>query len=272
MAEQLVLHQSHLNKFELCGEAYRRHYVENDPMPPGIAAHRGTGVHAGAQANHHHKKAQGSDLKRKDIVDISVAAYDDRREKEGVILTPEEMSAGASTTFARHREVVVTLAGLYSDQVAPRMKPDLIEVKIKVSLNDKVALEGTLDLGTVDRRVKDFKTSTRAKSQSDCDNSNQFSQYGILYHAKTGHWPSGFDMENLVATKVPKVVQLHTTRTQTDYMVLANRANVMIRSRDAGLFAPAAVGAWNCSQKWCAYWPTCPYVNSERRAAALAAE
>lgn len=268
-SKRLEIHQSQLVKFEMCGEAYRRQYVAGEQDLAGTAALRGSGVHGGAQVNHTQKKKTGKDLPKKDIVDAAVAAFEDRKAKEGFRLTLDEQSMGVKTAMARTVESITTLSGLYADRVAPQIQPDLIEKKITVEIpGTEVDLAGTIDLSTTDGRLKDFKTSSRSKSQKDADESLQLTLYDFLYEKQTGRKPSGVDLEVLVDLKTPKHQQLSTVRTEKDRQVFFNRTNVMLKSRQVGLFAPAAVGSWNCSQKWCGFWDTCPYVNSERAAAA----
>ena len=270
MTETIDVRQSHLNLFDECGVAYARRYVDGEVIPPGIAALRGSGVHGAAEVNHKQKKNSRRDLPKKELIDIAVAVFEDRKHRDGFRLTPEEMKIGVRPMIARTTEVVTALTGLYADKVAPNIQPAFTEEKIRIRVADNVVMSGTLDVATVDKRIADFKTSTRAKSQTDADRSLQLSQYGLLYKGLTSEFPSGFDLEQLIDAKKPRHVPLRTTRTTDDYRALVNRINIMITSRQAGIFAPASVGSWICSPKWCGYWNTCPYVNSERRAAASA--
>lgn len=273
MTEKLIeVRQSALNDFELCGEMFRRKHIEKEAAPPGTAALRGGAVHVGAQKNHEHKKAQGADLPKKEIIEIAVAGLEEKKAKEGFRLTPEEMGAGVRTTLARTVESVTTLTGLYADKVAPAMKPDLIEQEAKFILPNGVVFGGRLDLSTSDNRVKDLKTSGRSKSQKDADDSLQGTQYWLLFTKLKGHEPAGFDLEVLVDLKTPKHQHIETHRTRKDVEVLINRANVMLKSNQLGIFAPAAVGSWICTPKWCPFWDSCPFVNSERMKAAEAQE
>jgi hypothetical protein len=268
----IEVRQSTLNDFELCAEMFRRKHIEKEPALPGTAALRGGAVHVGAQKNHEQKVGSGRDLPKKDIIDIAVAGFEEKKAREGFRLTPEEMGVGVKPTLARTIESVTTLTGLYADQVAPRMDPDLVEEHISFTLPSGIKFSGRLDLSTKDGRIKDVKTAGRSKSQKEVDESLQGTQYYALYRALKGKDPSGFDLEVLVDLKTPKVQTLASTRTRRDMEVLVNRANIMLRSVQAGLFAPAAVGSWNCCAKWCNFWSTCPFVNSERMAASAKLE
>ena len=45
------IHQSTANTALRCGEQFRRLYIEDERIPPGIAAGRGTGVHKANEVN-----------------------------------------------------------------------------------------------------------------------------------------------------------------------------------------------------------------------------
>lgn len=269
MSEVIDVRQSRLNSFDNCGEAHRRH-LGGETIPPGIAALRGSGFHGAAETNHKQKRESGKDLPRKELVDLAIATFDELRSRDGFRLTAEEMKIGKRPMIARTKNTIQALTELYSDRVAPSIEPDLVEAKITVKVAETVTLSGTLDLSTTDGRVKDFKTTVRAKSQADVDGSVQLSVYGLLYRGLKGKYATGFDIEQLVDSKVPKYVPVRTVRTMADYRVLINRVNNYLTALKAGVFAPAPVGAWNCSPKWCGFWSTCPYVNNERAAAASA--
>lgn len=263
------IHQSELTEYDLCGERYRRRHIDKDPDAPGTAALRGGGVHGAAQANHEQKIESGIDLPKKDLVEIGVAAFEDKKANEGYRLTPDELSIGERATMARAKDTVAYLTGLYRDRVAPAIRPVLVEEKIVADIpGTKIRLGGRLDFTTTDDRVHDLKTSVRKKSQRDADETIQFTMYDILFQVRTGRRPAGFDLDVLVDAAAPTVQQIRTTRTERDRRVLINRINNLLRARETGTFAPAPIGSWICSPKWCGYWPTCPYVNGDRAAAA----
>ena len=256
--------QSQLNLFLNCAEAYRRRYIEGEIIPPGVAMLRGTGVHGAAEENHKQKRDSGRDLPVKDLADIAASTFDRAVGRQGYWLAPEERTVGGKLVLGRAKDAAVRLTGLYADAVAPAIQPDLVEEFVEIALPDDVTMTAILDVTTQDGRLKDLKTAARSKSQADADGSLQLSWYSLAYRAKKGVDPTGIDLEVLVDTKVPKHQRLTTTRTKRDFEVLIARLNTMLAAVKAGVFPPAAVGAWNCSEKWCGYWETCPLVNSER--------
>lgn len=267
--ERPYVSYSQLALFERCGEAYRRRYIERERIPPGVAAIRGRAVHGAAELNHRQKIASGADLPLGDLADAAATAFDKARAAEGVLLTPEEQSIGADSVLGRAKDRAVKLTGLYAQRVAPSIQPALVEERVRIMLPDApVDLLGVLDVATADRRVKDLKTSSRTKTQAEADQSLQLSLYALAYRAHTGSDAAGLDMEVLVDTTTPKHQQLSTARGRRDYLVLVARLNAFLRARDAGIFPPAPIGDWSCSDRWCGFARTCPYYTPERRAAA----
>jgi len=273
-AKRLEVHQSEVNAFELCGEFYRRKYVEKEPDHPGTAALRGSGVHGAAEENYKQKIKTARDLPKKQLIDAAVAAFEAKKAKEGFRLTPDEMSVGAGPSLERAKMDATKLTGTFAEKLAPQVQPKAVELFIKAGIPDtNIDLGGTIDVVDVQDEISDLKTSTRAKSQGEADASNQFSQYGLLYFAKTGIWPKKFHLDVLVDYKRgPELVRRTTGRDAKDYQTYINRLNVMLRSREAGIFAPAGVGAWFCSNKWCPFFHNCVFVNSERLAASAKLE
>ncbi len=140
MTEIIDVRQSQLNSFDNCGEAHRRRYLENEIIPPGIAALRGSGFHAAAETNHKQKRKSGKDLPAKELVDLAITSFDELRARDGFRLTAEEMKIGKRPMIARTKNTIQALTNLYSDRVAPSIEPDLVEAKITVKVAETVTL------------------------------------------------------------------------------------------------------------------------------------
>jgi hypothetical protein len=46
------------------------------------------------------------------------------------------------------------------------------------------------------------------------------------------------------------------------YMALEHKIRYFESMVRTGLYPPAHPGSWWCSEKWCGYWSTCPYVGN----------
>lgn len=272
---------SQLSSFENCGEAYRRRYIEKHIIPPGVAALRGGSVHKGAELNFAQKIETKTDLPAKDIVDRAASEFDARIKAEGVFLAPEEEARGKAIVIGEEKDTTVALAGLFAAEVAPVYQPTAVEQSIRIELpNSPRDILGILDLTAQivkeparGEGIVDYKTGKKTKPQRDFDVSPQLSLYDLAYRATRGKAPDFIQVEQLISLKSgTKRVVNPTTRSAPDFRATVARVNAMISGLQAGVFIPASPGSWNCAPKWCGFFNTCPYVNSERKAAAEAGE
>lgn len=263
------LTQSKLDAYSRCGEAFRRRYIEGETFPPGISLAKGTGVHAGAGANMMQKIESHVDLPASQIVELSVAGFEEET-KDGVMLMDDEQSRGETIVLADAKDAVADMAEVHARQQAPEYQPVLVEQTVEIDLpNAEVNLRGTLDLADDQRRVVDFKTSGRSKSQDEADQSVQLTVYAAAYHAATGDPSAEQRLDTIVQTKTKTYRDVKTTtRTLADYRALAHRINAVHQAIRLGSFPPTTPGAYWCDPRYCGFFRTCRYVNSERRAKA----
>ena len=180
-AQPLLIRQSSLNLHELCGEAYRRSLDGGGRGPSGTAAIRGSAFHKAAEVNHRQKIRSDQDLPKQDLIEIAHESFGAIRRRDGFYLTPEEMSVGVKPSLERARRDARDATAVYSEKVAHRIRPAWVEEQIEAEIPGAgIRLRGRIDTFTRDKRVKDFKSTMRAKRQEDADSSLQFSVYGLL--------------------------------------------------------------------------------------------
>ena len=268
---------SQLSMYFKCGEQYRRRYIEHERIPPGIAMHRGTGVHAGAQLNFRQKIASFVDAPTSEIVDAAVAAFDGAVTKDGVLLTREEESRGQKHVVAEARDTAARMARTFAEAIAPAYQPIEVEERVTIELPraprdilgivDLVAVDAHDSPETGQRSVVDLKTGTKSRPQSDADDSMQLTVYSAAHHVRHGFPVRDARLEILIdGAKGVRRQTLTTTRDQHDIAAFVARVNAMLAGIEAGIFTPAPPGSWWCSARWCGYWSTCPYVNHHRSA------
>lgn len=254
---------SRLQLLARCGEAYRRRYEEGDVIPPMISAIRGTAVHIGSEINFKQKIKTKKDLNESDIVEATVEAFDSTVKNEGVSLTKEEQSIGKRKVIGGMKDRSVYLARIYSKEVAPAHQPIIVETLQKIQIAENVDLTIKIDLVNDKKEVVDLKTTTKPRQQIELDNDLQFDVYGLGYLAMTGKHASGFRQEVLLDTKNPKRQTITTQRTTEDYRVTVNRINAFLHATKTGCYTPTSPLNWWCSNTWCGYWQTCPYVKNK---------
>ena len=251
---------SQLSMLFRCGEQYRRRYIEGEVIPPGFAAHRGTGVHAAADENNTQKIETHEDLPVDDLKDIAAEGFELRYKTDGVMLTPEERSRGMKIVKGEYKDQTVMLAELWGNEVAPTIQPILSEAKLTIELPDAPRdLLGILDTVTDDGTIIDLKTAGRKWPKNRANSELQFTFYGLAYRAVYKKDPRQIRADVLVAKSQPEYQPIITTRNQDDYKVLINRINTFLKIIETGAFTPASPGTWWCSKKWCGYAETCPY-------------
>lgn len=256
-----------------CGEAYRRRYLENEKIPPGIAALQGTGVHGGAEANFRQKLETHQDLPASQIVEAAVASFEAEQARGGVALSEEEAARGATIVLGEAKDMVARMASFHAEVQAPDYQPALLEERIRIVLPEATHdIVGVLDLLDSQHRVADFKTAAKRKNQAEVDQSVALTSYSAFAKIATGKAATEVRLDVIVKNKKLARQIITSDRSGPDYRVLANRTNALLAALKSGVFVPAYPGAWWCSPRWCGYWSTCPYVNAERKAKAEASE
>jgi len=263
MSDKPYISNSQLGMYERCAESYRRRYIEGERLAPGIALPVGSGVHAGAGKNFEQKIESHKDMSRSNIVDCSVAGFEERIESDGIELTADEKTVGKKKVIGQAKDKVVRLSELYADETAPEYQPIMCEKKQRVVLPGEYDLLAVMDLADDKGNVIDLKTSKRSKTQKDVDNSEQLSFYALVYKAQFGKLPNSVRLECLVDTKTPKRQMLESKRVDADLQVLVKRINTMINGIEKGVFMPCDKSSWICSQNWCGFYSTCPYINNK---------
>lgn len=264
---------SQMDMYFRCGEQYRRRYVLGEIVPPGVALVKGRAVHRAAEVNYSQKIKTHADLP---LVDLTEAAADEISSaigKDGLMLTEDETAAGLQAVKGKIVDSAVSLVGVFHADVAPGVQPVLVERFVRIELpNHSHDLNGRLDVADDQDRIRDIKTATRRKVQDEVDRSDQLSYYHAAFKHVTGRSANGVVMDVLLDQKKPGLQTLVSTRDDKDRQVFLNRLNAMLAGVKAGAFVPAPVGFWCCSPRFCGWWHSCPYVNSERKSAAEAQE
>ena len=279
------LSASQLNMIGRCGEQYRRRYVEGEKIPAGVAAAKGTAVHGAADNNLKQKIVSHQDISVSDAKGVAAAKFEDSIEVYGITLTPDEKSTGKAKVLSQAKDRSVAMAGAHMELQAHNYQPlfseETVRLEIPQSSHDFL---GVIDCITDKGVVVDWKTSTAKKaSQHDADQSVQLTAYALMYNQLTGSedvplaqgLPTELRLDYIIDKKATKTKPsstdrhlLRTYRNEASIDALAARHQVATQLINAGVFAPVEPGHWICNPKWCGYWSTCPYVDSEREARA----
>jgi hypothetical protein len=257
--------QSYLSTWENCPEQFRRRHIEGEIIPPGLAAHIGTGVHKAAEVNHRAKMATGQDEPLDVVQDAARDGYVAAVKDKGAYFAPEDMPSARVQAEAGVDEVV-GLAGLYHTQIAPEIKPALVEKTVELWVPSlDLPITGTIDVLDQAGTLIDLKTASKAWPADRAHHSPQATIYHKLVETETGRPPDEIRFEVMIKGAKPRRQTLSTDRTEADFQALVGRLAVIHRMILAGIFPPAQAGSWICGPRYCGYFWTCPYIPAHRK-------
>lgn len=241
-----------------CGEQFRRRYIEGDIFPPGVAARSSSGVHKAAELNHLQKLATEKDLSLSDLQDIARDEYKSRIDNEGVFIPPKETSSKKRIV---EDGLKVSLGGthIYHRDIAPKIKPELVEEKITADIGAPVPIMGIIDVTDKEGVIHDLKMGVR-RNEVWAKRNQQPTFYWILYEEATKKEPLRFEFQWIVPLKKEmRHFTLPTERSERDVKRLLRYIEVFWEDLQEGRFRPADPDSWICSPNWCGYYPTCKY-------------
>lgn len=263
------LSASSIEMMAKCGEAYRRRYVEGDKIPPNAAMVSGSAFHKAAEHNMRQKMDSHENRPLNELISMASDYIADAVDHGDIVLDKDHATPGQF----KDRAIIATtpLVTLHYNHQAPDYQPVEVEAPFRIELpaisHDVV---GVVDIVSVTGEVTDFKTAKRRKPVNDADVSVQLSMYAASRANATKQVvPVKLDVAVAPTARNGATRQvIESIRTPSDLPILGRRIEVVAKTVEAGLFVPAPTGSWWCSESWCGYWHTCPYINSERIAAA----
>ena len=254
-----AIHQSSLNMAFRCGEQFRRRYIMDEIIPPGIAAGRGTGVHKANEVNLKQKIRTGIDLPVSDMKDAARDGYVNAF-KNGVYLCRDDRPAKNKLLNDGLNETL-TLTGLYHDEVAPEIKPVEVERQFFIDIGLSMPLAGIIDIEQ-DEKVDDLKTAGKSWSPNQIEKEIQPIFYSLAHEKETGIRPV-FNYHILVNLKTGAKRQVQSIKaTNNHYSALFEKLKMFIRMIETGTYLPANPTSWWCDEKWCGYYLSCPYMGN----------
>jgi hypothetical protein len=252
---------SMLGLFCRCQEAFRRRYLEDDKLPPGIAACIGSGMHKGAETNHRQKLISGQDMPVTDIQDAARDGY--VKAVSGGVFIPAGEESTAPTELNRGADVAVSLAASYASKIAPGIKPVAVEEKMQAEHPAlPVPFLGIIDVLDESGWCPDLKSAARKWSDGKAEGNPQPPIYSYLLKEARG-LDAVMSFEVLTHKGDHQHIPVETR--PEDLQPIIARAQGLLHSVQSGIFLPAEPGHWLCAPKWCGYWWSCPHVPAYKK-------
>ncbi|MGD9209295.1 MAG: PD-(D/E)XK nuclease family protein [Desulfobacteraceae bacterium] len=271
---QGYLSPSQIDMYLRCPRQYYFRYVRDMTKPPGIALVLGSSAHKAVETTHHYIV----DHNEPAPVDVVLSSFSDAFDKNAEEIPKEELN---EENLGSVKDAGVSLVRLYNKNFAPKVRPRVkdgvrgIEQKIKISVGgvpmlgyidlidsnadvvysynelDMLQKEGGCVAETLRTSIVDFKTKTKALSQTETDNSLQLTFYA---------YATGINQvrhDQLLRQKIPKIKRACAVRTSSDYKWLHEIVSSVAKAVSAGIFPPCAPDSWMCTPKWCGFYATC---------------
>lgn len=257
------LSPSGLRLMQMCGEAFRRKYVEMEPMTSGLAAAIGTAVHKSAEIDLRSKRDEGELLPEEVIEDTAADAFETAIEDPRTQLTKKEQQARVEI-LGKAKDQAIGLAGVHHHQLAPMVAPKLIEHRFDVEFEGfPLTLVGYADLVEDDNTIRDLKTRGKKPRQDDATDDIGLAWYAMSLSVSDMGAAPGLALDVLVKTKTPKLETVWAVSpTNHDPLLLRiERAAMVIQS---GAYLPAPTDHWKCSEKFCDFYDDCPWGRARR--------
>lgn len=257
-----TVHWSQISMYARCAVQYEFRYVKGLKRPPGIAAFKGRGTHAGIELNLAHKLANALEPAPRDsICDIARDTVVNDIRKDGVLLSDEENARGLKAVIGEAADGAVRLALLHYDELAPKIVPVSIERPWELEWESQSAiLAGRIDI-EVETGIRDTKTASRSPNEDAANKSDQLTMYAMAWQKEhDDQLPSFLALDHLVDAKTPKIVTLVTQRTEEDFEKMKARITAFLGAIRSGVFVPTDRSSWVCDPRWCGYFHECQYV------------
>jgi PD-(D/E)XK nuclease superfamily len=284
--KRIQLHASALALFSRCGEAFRRRYVEGQIKPPANYIIVGRATDTAVSADLVNKIKHNKLLGAREIDDIAAGVVE-RNYRDEVDMRGESMTKGTARELAINR--AKNFASFAHRNLNPTIHPKAVQRAWSIRLDGFLRRRGLKGLlidyvGTLDieewlfdfshlepdpahTAIRDLKTSMRSpqKDAADAKHDIQLTSYALGKLTEDAVMPERVQVDYLVDHKHGiEHKPVFGMKNDFDLAALFNRIEITARSLKAGIFVPAPRDHWCCTEKWCGYWHTCPYVKNKR--------
>lgn len=249
--EKRQLSYTQLNMFLRCPRQYEYRYMQGLKVPPSGAMVQSRVWHKTVELNYRQKIHSDRDLPLSEMQEFFAAQFDVALTKEEVAFEPGEKSGtlkdqGTAIVAAHHKAI------------APEVHPLLVEQSFTMDLGENFPFDlvGVWDLVERDGTIVDNKAYRKTPYQEDLDKDLQFTIYALGFRATRGEIEAGLRMDAIVKRRNPKVVQLHTRRTNSDCRWVLGLIEQVGKAITSGIFYPNPNGR-HCTPHFCGYWSRC---------------
>ena len=246
---------SKIRLLQLCGEAFRRKYIEGERTWYGTAAAIGIATHKSAENDLTCKIDMGARLPDEAIADYAADSFELIWDTEEIELTKEEKE----DKFGVHdksKDQVIRLAELHHKDLAPIINPREVERRLELEVEGfPLTLVGYADVIEDNDTIRDLKTRGKTPKATDAQDDIGLQFYSVIQDAN-GERPQELALDVLFKTKTPKLVTV-TSPVQRDHDATLGRIERAAHIIQSGAYMPAEPTHWKCSEKFCEFFDAC---------------
>lgn len=255
-----------------CGYQTYLRYVKGIVIPPGVAARKGSSVHAGIEHNYRHRIEAEEQAPLDEVLDVTNETFKRLIKEEGVWFSDDDLPEKNNILTEKLNESI-SMAHFYHEDIAPNdQEIALVEERLYADIDAGMPICGKPDV-VADGKLRDVKTSGKRWPKGREEEEIQPVMYGILlrengfgnvpaeYYIMT-NMKNGPKDDNCIWNGELKVCcdirEADTSKSSEEALIA--RIRTVADMIHKGAFPPAYPGAWWCSPQWCGYFGMCKYV------------
>jgi hypothetical protein len=273
--ERWAVHQSFLSSLSKCALQAYYIWIEGFRIPPGIAAHVGSGVDAGVVHTMTHKKREQRLAPLEEMLEVAAKAVRVRAEEDGIQLGDEDEHRGIKAVVDEGVDKAVRLARVYHYDFAPHKTPIAVAHKIRIDLSEcgspfdiECGLDLVLDYSGHEV-IDDTKTSGKSYGEDAALKSIQLPIYAMARELETKVRPRGGSLSVIVDTATPKSQHFfaafpdQSIPIEEAFWPTLDRFARAVHTVQTGAFNPvdpSSPSGWVCRKANCGFWQDkCPH-------------
>lgn len=256
MAKIEYLSYSSISSYLTCAEAWKRKYINKEPVKTTAALLFGSAYHSTIEER---IKARAERQPVPEITQSWRRHWQAKLEKDGASI---DWEGEEPTTHEEDGIRVVSSKDVQKmiDDIKPLIDEQGVYMERKITLTVPgvpVPVIGYIDIMTADGVPGDFKTASRMWSEEKAQDEIQPLFY-LAALQQAGHTVPQLAFRHYVVTKAnkPRIQVFEKHRTWDEIFWLFK----LVKSAWDGIereVYPLNPGAWSCNEKYCSFWSTC---------------
>ncbi len=246
-----------------CPEHYLFRYVLGFKRVPRKALKHGFSIHETIAYHFDRKKEDAKGLKLVEAQEFFVDVFENALEDYKAELE-ETKSFLPREYLAKEKEVKVGelidkgIRGIeaYFKELAPRIKPDIVEGSFEVPVRKSLKLVGRIDLTDTKNTIHELKTTSKSPRMQDIQFDPQLALYQLGFETLKHTMPSEIHKEYIVfGKKDAKIAHFQVARPFLNKAVVLRYICAIMDAIERRIFYclhPAE--SWICSKEWCGYY------------------